>query len=521
MPEMVDHDAGASRPQALAVAQLGPWLHSRASLALLPIALAAVVFFPVTGNYFYQDDFLYLYRIVNRGLLEHLLTPHGGHVLIARNAIFWLFYQLFGAVPVWYFAIVLLTHLLNVYLLFSVIRAHTGSAAMACFGAALWGTCRMDEGALGWYSVYGQVLVGTALLWLLTRLDAVAAGAPVSRYAPARWGLLLLVATTCFGLGLAVALVSPLVAWLLLPRSRTRTAIVGAFCVAALASALLYGGAQWLHTSLYGGTNQLPRLVGLLQSPGLVATFAANLSLAGVTGLCLGSLVAARTYPNPTSLAVAGAILLALAAALVRSPARARARLIAYVLLAAACYGSIAIARAALVQRVPAAAAEARYHYVALIPITLLVCELLRRATRSLGAAEAPVLVLAALATPVLSYHRPLPLLYDPSPARRETEAILARIHARAAADGSGPLCMANGSFSGIASNFVANPRLEFPGWAALYAVFEPDDTINGRRIYFVERSNEVLRIASRGRRSAALIVAPDRAAALGCQDPS
>jgi hypothetical protein len=88
--------------------------------AVLPIALAAVVFFPITRNYFYQDDFLHLYRIVNRGLLELLVTPHGGHILVVRNAVFWLFYHLFGTAAGYYFTAVLLTHLVNVSLLYAV-----------------------------------------------------------------------------------------------------------------------------------------------------------------------------------------------------------------------------------------------------------------------------------------------------------------------------------------------------------------------------------------------------------------
>ena len=93
---------------------------------------------PITGYYFYQDDFLFLYRVVNSSWPELLLAPHGGHLLIARNAIFWLFHTLFATAAGWYFSSVLLTHLLNVYLLFAVVRAQTGSPGLACFGAALW-----------------------------------------------------------------------------------------------------------------------------------------------------------------------------------------------------------------------------------------------------------------------------------------------------------------------------------------------------------------------------------------------
>jgi hypothetical protein len=240
------------------------------------------------------------------------------------------------------------------------------------------------------------------------------------RYGPAGWVLLLIVAATCFGIGLAVALISPLLAWLLLPPSRARTATVRAFCSVTLATPLPYFGVMRLYVMLYGGDSQAPDLIALLQSPGLIATFTANLARAGIAGLCLGDLVDSRTFPNPASFIVAGLMLVALTIAFVRSPAPIRARLVAYAILALACYGSIAVARAAFVQRPPAAAREPRYHYVALLPLTLLLCELLRGVASRLRAAQAPVFMLAALATPVLSYDRPQPLLYNPIPARRK-----------------------------------------------------------------------------------------------------
>src|SRR5262245_8787249 len=283
--------------------------------ALLPIALAAFVFFPITRNYFYQDDFLHLYRIVNRGVLEVLLTPHGWHILLVRNAVFWLFYQLFGTAAACYFAAVLLTHLLNVALLYAVIRTGSDNVPLACFGAALWGTCYMNEGALGWYSVYGQVLVGTCVLFVLWRMSQVAAGAPMPRYGPTGWVLLLVTAAMCFGTGLAVALVSPLLAWLLLPPSRARTVTVRAFCGVALATPLLYVGMMRLYVGLYGGESGALSFTSLLQSPGLIAAFTVNLMRAGIAGLWLGTLVDSRTFPNPASLIVGAMMLIALAVA--------------------------------------------------------------------------------------------------------------------------------------------------------------------------------------------------------------
>ena len=53
---------------------------------LLALGLTALVYHPLLYNYFWSDDFLNLYHIVNISLPEYLLTPHGGHMLVTRNA---------------------------------------------------------------------------------------------------------------------------------------------------------------------------------------------------------------------------------------------------------------------------------------------------------------------------------------------------------------------------------------------------------------------------------------------------
>src|SRR5262245_59929218 len=121
------------------------------TLFLIPIAFAAVAYRTVIDTYFHDDDFLYLYRIVNADFLQHVLTSHGGHLLITRNAVFALMYWLVGPQPEYFFWTVLLTHLGNVDLLFVVIHAATDSAMLACFGAALWGSSPVHVETLTWY----------------------------------------------------------------------------------------------------------------------------------------------------------------------------------------------------------------------------------------------------------------------------------------------------------------------------------------------------------------------------------
>src|SRR5262245_4174764 len=148
---------------------------STSALVVLPLALTALVYFPITANYFYADDFLNLFQIANDSVALYLTTPNGGHALVTRNAVWYVLAHVFGAQPAYYFWSVLLTHLLNVALLFAVIRCFTKSTDLAAFGAALWGTSSFHEGTLGSYSVYGQVMVGTILLLIVyqaARADA-------------------------------------------------------------------------------------------------------------------------------------------------------------------------------------------------------------------------------------------------------------------------------------------------------------------------------------------------------------
>ena len=130
--------------------------------------------------------------------------------------------------------------------------------------------------------------------------SAIAAGAALPRFASARWSLLLLFAATCFGIGVAVAVVAPLLAWLLLRSTPARATAVRHLAVAAVITVLVYAGVSQLHASLYGGANSLPSLLAALQRPDLVGGFTTLLALCGVTDLVLGVFAPALAHPYPT-----------------------------------------------------------------------------------------------------------------------------------------------------------------------------------------------------------------------------
>ena len=169
----------------------------RLLLAIVPVAFAALVFHSITGNYFYTDDFLNLYEISHDGFFRFVPEPSAGHLYLLRNAIFYLTYVLLGPHPAGYYWSAFLTHLLNVFLLFRVLEVFLGSDRLACFGATLWGVSPINEGSLGWYSVYGHVLATTLVLSVVLDVGRCrTAGAPPRTRRICRWLVLLVTAAS-------------------------------------------------------------------------------------------------------------------------------------------------------------------------------------------------------------------------------------------------------------------------------------------------------------------------------------
>ena len=216
--------------------------------------------------------------------------------------IFYLTDLLFGANPLPYFVGVLALHLLNTMLLFAVIRRLSGSDLAACVGAALWGVCPTHEGSLGWYSVFGHVVLATTVLWLLYDLAGVERNGPPGWATRIRWVILILVGATSFGVGLATGLVFPLVAWLMMPPIRERRAVVVQFVVVALFIPVLY---VFLHRLFQGPkiAVEIPFEIAVQnlvrQFGSLLVTLTARLAARGIATTLVSTLHPTVRFPSP------------------------------------------------------------------------------------------------------------------------------------------------------------------------------------------------------------------------------
>lgn len=480
-------------------------------LAALPVIVTAILFYPVTRHYFFGDDLLSLYRIANWGFTRFVFTPYAGHVLVLRNALFALCFDLFGTEPRYYFYLALLTHLLNVYLSFRVIESLTGSARLGCFGAVLWGASPVNEGTIGWYAVYGQTLVATSALWLVLRFVRAAHGEAPSRAELCAWLLLVVATSTLFGTGIGVALAMPIVALLLLPSSRVRRRALLSLGSAAALVPVLYFGLQSLAAALGWGSAfaSVPATVAA-RWPVMVDIFARLLGR-GAVSLFLGTTTAALNDPLPLAILALLAALVALAAVVGGKAAR---RLLA-ACLAAACipYALIALGRGGMVAeglKIGVILSAERYHYCGPLFLAIAVAASLGVAGQRWRPPRAAGDVLLAVSLLALVWGRAQP----PPPhdahalARRFTLRAVDQIRATIDAAPRGDLYieLPKNPFFGVGPMLVNRPG-RFPTYAAVFIVFFPSNVVNDRHVHFVTDQLPILIHSPEGIRTKDLIV--------------
>jgi hypothetical protein len=491
-------------------------------LAVVPLALTTWVYYPITRVFFFADDFFHLSHIASDRVLTFVLTPFGGHNLLVRNLVFVGSWHLFGLHSELWYATVLLTHLLNVWLLFGVLGALTTSVPLACLGATIWGMCPLASGTLAWYSVYGHVMAATVLLLVLNRLARLGAtGAPVPVRTAWLWYALLLAGTTCFGVGLGVAMVFPLVLFLLLPEAWHQRWVRLAYLALPVVTLATYFGLRRLSALLEPLPlddlfHQVAATTGLRAAPAMLPPL---LGVA-VAGSTLGHFFDPQRYPDARAWGSIAAFVVGLGLIAWRGDWKSRRAALAMVALAVGIYGVIALGRANIYVMFKASLAQAastpRYHYVGSIPIVVLLCQMLQQVgrTRWLSAVPRRLALAAGLGLLVAGHARSNFQIDEHAAAR----AYLARTaqeiaDAVAAVPPGTTVYLENGSTPGGAVGPWLNQW--FPGRAGVFLLLSPSgDMLDGRHVRFVERDPKVVEFW--GERPSArlegLLVAPQRA---------
>jgi len=143
---------------------VNPWPRAGIRYCAFAVGLALLVYLPILNNYFFLDDFLILHQLRNWPLGKFLTVHWAGHRVVVRQAFYAALYAVAGGHPAPYYAFLLALHAINVALVFTIVRTVTECPPLACLAAAMWGTCPLNGGALGWLAASGNVLVGTTTL---------------------------------------------------------------------------------------------------------------------------------------------------------------------------------------------------------------------------------------------------------------------------------------------------------------------------------------------------------------------
>lgn len=480
--------------------------HTRWSIvafALPALIFAGIVYFPITGNYFYLDDFLNLYHIVNDEVGGYLVRENGGHLLFTRNSLFYLTFQLAGPTPEAFYWSAYLTHLVNVLLLFVVIARLTGYLGLASFGAAFWGISPLNEGALGWYSVYGHVVVGTALLIILAQASrCVATQQPPSLAMRCFWYVLALIAATSFGTGVGIAMALPFVLWLLLyPLTRRPPLLALLVLIPAV-----YVGFTYLFEQFWNSEAPARAIV----QDGLIVPAAVWKMFRRVTGFGITEWATGFVLPAPRLPIMWNAATLTMLATLIvcaeHSSARVRRQLAGCALIVVAAYGIIAIGRGALIAEGGRSLIEqlTRYHYAAPIALTVLLCLVLAQLAPWIDRRIRLAALIVWYAVAGVSYARSSFEINQHQLEREQTTAVLADI--RAAIDAvpvGGTVTIKNSVFP----PFPLRPFV--PGIAAAFTMFYESNVVDGRRVEFVDFARHLVAAHKNGKRIGRVLVAP------------
>lgn len=503
-----------------------------AAWAAIAVAASLAAHAGVLDAWFHNDDLLHLYQLANFGSVDFMLAPYGGHLYAVRNAVFAAAHGAFGLWSTGYLALLLANHLLNVTLLFAVLRTFLGPAALAGLGALAWGMMPLHRGVLGWYSAHGIALVASLLLWLLLDLARARSGALViTQRRVLGWMTLLVAGSLCYGVGVALAIFFPLVARLLLPvgaldrRSRTMLLLV------AIATPALYI-ALWTLPTLEGGVRNAGMQLTILYPPAWLYMLRATLTFFGygLASLVLGPFVA-FVASDPLNYAVlarevavgpladtpaqglafgltllGAAFVLAVALLAWRSRPSERRLLLGFAAVGVLAYGMIAVGRAywGLMLRIEPEilATTARYQYLGSIAVCLMLCWALlqlgpsgARGRRTLAAALAIWLaILFGASVPMTAR------VFPADPRARKDYERFEKVVTRAARTGKpgATLYLRNRPFATVDPG-PKRPE-NFPGWAAVWVLSHDGDTIEGRPVRFVEEDSEMVERLRSGR---------------------
>jgi hypothetical protein len=327
------------------------------------------------------------------------------------------------------------------------------------------------------------------------------------------WPALLLLGCTSFGVGLAVALVFPVLVLAIHPGGPDkRRALLCSLAVAAVVLPAYFAVHRAMLTPEAAAIATSTLSVGTLNVWRTMLSMLSDLAGYGMFLLTLREAAPRLGYSSGAAGVLLAAFTLLCGFAAARGDHRARGVLLGCLALTVAAFGVVVVGRGVLWGT--KFYLSTRYQYVPLLGIVVSLCIALgtvdaQRALPSrLKSSAFALWLIAALAvhltlSPGIDHHQQ---------ARRATDNTVSEMWRliRAAPVGQ-DVYIPNQVFRGVGPMLIRNPRM-FPGWAAAFTVFFPSNVVEGRRVFFIEPDSDVRNAAKDGRRTRMLMVKEDGA---------
>ena len=160
------------------------------------MVLCFITYLPALGNFFIADDFVYLRQAkIASGHLSHLLhfEPGGGVFRITSHLYYLLGYKLFGLDPRGFYALGLLLHAVNSWLVCRLVTRVTERREIGIAAGLFFAVYERHHEAIMWISGASELLLALgALLCLLGWLEFLGAQGATARLRSRHWYFLAL-----------------------------------------------------------------------------------------------------------------------------------------------------------------------------------------------------------------------------------------------------------------------------------------------------------------------------------------
>jgi hypothetical protein len=489
------------------------WMREHAQQLMLVVSLTVITLlnYHLLFTFFHEDDFYHLYQIANGKPLEFIFYPIGGHLYIFRNVIFYCMFKLVGLKPIAFFSIALVTHLLNAFILYKIIQLLTGKTLLASVGTMMWGVSPINYSTIGWYSAYGHLLV--VLFFLLFLYDLLKYEKDNKTYSMSiaiRWTIYLLLAACSYGPGVILALLAPITIAIILWKndSKWRIALSASPVFVMVLLLIIFNNHIYRifsgelspyaqHVEIGNAIKHYKAITELSAWMYINSVFWLN-ALPLLFGLPIMFLKNQYRMPGEiieyTECGIAISITVLLMVLIVRSNGERFRRYVVFCFLAVGIIGLIACARApgAAEQHFPIVLLSYTKHwYYALMVLFILIMVLMAdqvleafpRITKVIGAYVSIVIVIIIYIS--LGYSKIVhndPVMTKAKKTYYDTVNDIKK-KIRSYPEGS-TVYIDNKMKKRL--DFIF-PDADFPGKAAVFAITYPTNTVEGRRVFFVE----------------------------------